>query len=308
MKLLRSSRILGLINNARLVRRFLLITMLTFAVPSNAQVAPSAQEAAGLAADQAGQLREALDDYVGALQALPDPPPEEAIKRLREHIIKVALKLDPAPVVPDEALQQIARAQSTEKSAQNLRDFEAAISQYQNTLHLAPWLASAYLGLGTMQEKLRDYPVAIQSFEFYLLAAPMAKDYLSVQKRIADLRGHFPAGYLQTHSIFTQSALRPAWSLNYCGELIVSGASVEFRDECEPKHSFAFPISDLRSLERRKGPSVFPAVHMPFSVLRIRLRNGKKFDLVPQPPSDEAMTAMEKALKDVAAQNGVALN
>jgi hypothetical protein len=52
MKLLRSSRILGLINNARLVRRFLLITMLTFAVPSNAQVAPSAQEAAGLGCDR----------------------------------------------------------------------------------------------------------------------------------------------------------------------------------------------------------------------------------------------------------------
>jgi tetratricopeptide (TPR) repeat protein len=308
MKLLRISRILGLSSKARPVRCFLLSTMLTSAVPSSAQVVPSAREAAGTAAEQAGQLRQAFDDYVAALQALPDPPPAEDDTRLRKRIITLALKLDPPPVVPDEAVKQIVGTQTTAKSAENLRDFEAAISQYQKALRLAPWVASGYLGLGELQEKLRDYPPAIQNFELYLLAAPTALDSPSIQKRITDLHSRFPAGYLQTHSIFTQSDLRPAWALNYCGELTVSGASVEFRDECEPKHSFAFPISDLRSLERRKGPSVFPGVRMPFPVLRIKLRNGKKFDLAPQPPSEEALTAMEKALKDMAAQNGVALN
>src|SRR6266849_4547513 len=88
-------------------RWLLLFVMFAFAPSSNAQVATSDRETAGLAAEQAGQVREAFDDYLAALQALPDPPPAETDWRLRERIIRVALKLDPPPAVPEEAQQRL---------------------------------------------------------------------------------------------------------------------------------------------------------------------------------------------------------
>ncbi len=83
--------------NSRRAPWLLLCVMFAFAPSSNAQVAPADREAAGLAAEQAGQLREAFDDYVAALQALPESPPADADRRLRERIIKLALRLDPPP-------------------------------------------------------------------------------------------------------------------------------------------------------------------------------------------------------------------
>ena len=295
----------------------LLSLMFEFGPSSNAQTPPSDREAAGLAAEQAGQLRPALDNYVAALQALPDPPPDDADRRLRERIIKVALKLDPPPAVSNEAQQRLTSGQAAAKSAQIPKELKAAASEFQSALRIAPWLASGYFNLGDVQEKLRDYPAAARSFELYLLAAPSAQDAQSVQKKIIDLHCRFPAMYLQTHSIFTQSALRPAWALDSSGELTLSNDSVQFRDTSDAKHSFAFQISDLRSLERRRGPEGFP-------VLRMKLQNGKKYDLVSdvfgqliatgdkgmqatQKAMDEAVNAMEKAVKDAASQHGIVL-
>jgi tetratricopeptide (TPR) repeat protein len=295
----------------------LLVLMFAVALSSNAQVVPSGRETAGLAAEQAGQLHQALDDYVAALQALPDPPPADSDRRLREHIIKLALKLDPPPAVPDEAQQRITNGEATAKTAKIPKDVSAAIPEFQHALRLAPWLPAGYFDLGQAQEKLRDYPAAIRSFEFYLLAAPTAQDADSVQKRIIDLRGRFPAMYLKTHSIFTQSAMRPAWALDTSGELTVSNGSIQFRDSTDPKHSFAFPVSDVRSLERRRGPEGFP-------VLRIGLQNEKKFDLVPdtfghllaagdngvsgmEKAMNEGVAAIEKAIRDMASQQGISL-
>ena len=122
--------------------------------------------------------------------------------------------------------------------------------------------------------------------------------------------------YLKTHSIFTQSAIRPAWEMKPGGELIVSNGSIQFHDPNDAKTSFAFPIGEVRSLERRQGPEGF-------RVLRIKLQNGKHFDLVPdifgnragdngkndiQKAMDEGVNAMEKAIRDLAAENKVALN
>jgi tetratricopeptide (TPR) repeat protein len=264
-----------------------------------------------------GQVRVALDDYLAALQGLPVPPPADADRRLRERIIKLTLQLDPSLVVPDEAQQKITNGEAASKSAQNPKELANAASDFESALRIAPWLANGYFNLGSVEEKLRDYPAAIRSFDLYLLAAPAAQDAESIQKRIADLRGRFPAMYLQTHSIFTQSALRPAWALDSGGELIVSNGSIQFHDATAPKHSFAFQISDLRSLERRRGPEGF-------RVLRIELQNGKKFDLVPDPfphlnatgdktanvmesAMGEGMDAMDKAIREMASQHGIVL-
>jgi hypothetical protein len=49
----------------------------------------------------------------------------------------------------------------------------------------------------------------------------------------------FPVMRLKTHSIWTQSALRPAWQLNPGGELIVGNGSIQFHDPTDTKASFA---------------------------------------------------------------------
>ena len=128
----------------------------------------------------------------------------------------------------------------------------------------------------------------------------------------------FPAMFLKTHSIFTQSELRPAWEMKSGGELIVGNGSVQFRDPNDTKVSFSFPITDVGSLEKRHGPEGF-------RVLRIKLQNGKHFDLVPDVfgksnttsgengkndltmRMDEGVAVMEKAIRDLAAENKVAL-
>ena len=127
----------------------------------------------------------------------------------------------------------------------------------------------------------------------------------------------FPAMRLKTHSIWTQSALRPAWQLDTAGELIVSNGLIQFHDSTDTKASFSFPISDLRSVERRNGPEGL-------RVLRLSLINKKNFDLVPdvfanrpatedkgvgitEKAMDESVSAMEKVIRDMASQHGVVL-
>jgi hypothetical protein len=128
--------------------------------------------------------------------------------------------------------------------------------------------------------------------------------------------GHFPAMYLKTHSILTQNATNPAWEMQPGGELTVANGSLEFKNPADPKNSFSSPIGNVRSVERRRGPEGFP-------VVRIKLQNGKNFDLVPDSTSQPSATgekgknslqamyanadAMEKAIRDMAAENKVVL-
>lgn len=128
--------------------------------------------------------------------------------------------------------------------------------------------------------------------------------------------GHFPAMYVKTHSILTQNATNPAWEMQPGGELTVANGSLEYKNPADPKASFSSPIGNVRSVERRRGPEGFP-------VVRIKLQNGKNFDLVPdftgQPSASgergknwlQAMyadaDAMEKAIRDMAAENKVVL-
>src|SRR6266849_5776539 len=245
-------------------RWLLLCVVFAFALSSRAQVAPSDREAAGLAAEQAGQLRDALDHYLAALQALPESPPADADRRLRERIIRLASKLDPPPAVPAEAQERLAKGQAALKSVTNPEDLGAAFLEFQRALRLAPWWAGGYFTVGESLEKLGYYPAAAGIFELYVLAAPAAKDAETVQKRINDLRGRFPAMYEYAHHFGSGDYVS--------GELIVSNGSIRFGD------SFVFPVSDVRSVERMKRSIAAFFVRMP--ALRIELKNGKKFVLL----------------------------
>lgn len=270
---------------------FFVLAVLALSPQSSAQAAPSARETAGLTAEQNGQLQEAFDDYVAALQALPDPPPLDADRRLRERIIKLALKLDPPPAIPDEAQRRMTSGEAASKSAQKRKELIDAASEFQHALRLAPWLASGYFNLGELQEKLRWYGAAADNFDLYLLAAPTAKDVESVQKRITDLRtSHFEVRGLQTHAL-------GAWEMKP-GDLTVNNGSIQFRYVGEDKDAFSCQVGDLSSLERRRGP-------VGFHVLRIKLQTGEKFDVVAIP--DEGIAVIEKAIRDMASKQGTVL-
>src|SRR5271169_627409 len=104
----------------------------------------------------------------------------------------------------------------------------------------------------------------------------------------------FPAMSLKTHGT--------AWEMQSGGQLTVSNGSIEFRNPKDATSSFAFPVSDVRSLEKRHGPERFP-------VLRIKLQNGHKFDLIPDPnpfnreAMEQGVNAMEKSIRDMASQH-----
>jgi hypothetical protein len=108
----------------------------------------------------------------------------------------------------------------------------------------------------------------------------------------------FPAMSLKTHGT--------AWEMKSGGQLTLSNGSIEFHDPKDATNSFAFPVSDVRSVEKRRGPERFP-------VLRINLQNGQKFDLIPDPnpfsheAMEQSLTAMEKSIRDMASQHGIVL-
>jgi hypothetical protein len=169
----------------------ILVLTWSFLVPiARVSAQTDSAEAAGLAAEQAGRLREALQFYVGAFHALPEPPPLEADRRLRERIIQVALRLNPAPAPPEEAQRRMARGQALFREARDTQDtvgVKDAAAELWQAVRYAPWWPAAAFNLAIAQETLSLYGEARQNFQLYLLASPGAEDASAVQARIYEL-------------------------------------------------------------------------------------------------------------------------
>ncbi len=143
-----------------------------------------------------------------------------------------------------------------------------------------------------MQDKLGDYPAAIRGFELYLLAAPAAQDAESVQKRIIERanysRGSFGAYFRYAHHLGSGDYIS--------GELTLSNGSIQFHESSnDVRNSFAFSVSDVRSVQRKGGPMFLGFLRS----LHIELKNGKKLVFLPMDPGDEGALAIEKAIKDM---------
>lgn len=147
----------------------------------------SALEQAGQAAEGAGKLREAFKQYLAALEAMGEMQSPDTDLRLREQIIKTALRLDPPPVVPPEAERHMVWGQTAVKQVQSMVEYNLALSQFGKAVHLAPWWAEAYFNLAVVQEKAGLDEQAIRHLKLYLLAAPNAKDQPEVQRKIYEL-------------------------------------------------------------------------------------------------------------------------
>ena len=105
----------------------------------------------------------------------------------REKVIELALSLTPPPAIPEEAKKEMAKGKAAFKIAKGRSGYEEAEKHFRKAANLSPWWADAYFNLGLVQEKMRDYRDAKESFEIYLLAAPNAPDATSVKEKIYEL-------------------------------------------------------------------------------------------------------------------------
>lgn len=159
---------------------FVTILVLFFAI-SAPVFSQSSEESAGRAAEQAGKLREALTQYVAALQSVPEGSADD--QRLRETIIKLIQKLSPPPALPEEARRFSVRGQIAIKDAKSAVDFAEASKEFGKALRVAPWWADGYFNQGVALEKAGKYSQAARALKFYLLAAPNAPDVQNVRVR-----------------------------------------------------------------------------------------------------------------------------
>ena len=125
--------------------------------------------------------QETLKQYVSELQN--NPSNDE----LREKIIKLVLDMKVNPAIPKEAIKYKGAWQYAFKEAKTEMDFANAAKEYEKVLLLAPWSAEDYFNSGTTYEKAGNIAEAIKQFNFYLLAAPYAKDANDVLQHIGAL-------------------------------------------------------------------------------------------------------------------------
>ncbi len=134
-----------------------------------------------MASAHAQSPREQLTQMVEQLQKTPTD------NALREKIIRLAREVKPAPAMPEEVERRMARGEAAFESAKDVSGYDNALREFQAAANAAPWYANAYFNLGTAQEKGGKAKAAIESFRFYLLAAPDGKDAAEVKKRIYKL-------------------------------------------------------------------------------------------------------------------------
>jgi HEAT repeat protein len=164
-------------------------------VPDEIKQLNNSSEAQALAqkwkevSEQSGEAREEAGDALGALKGyaaeLKEHPNDRA---LREKIIALAVSMNPKPRAPEEVDELEGQAVAAFKGAQSPADFGDAVNAYKKALLLAPWAAKDYFNLGVAQEKAGSPEDAIESFRYYLLAAPDAEDAKEVRARIGGLK------------------------------------------------------------------------------------------------------------------------
>ncbi len=142
----------------------------------------SNREADGRAMEQSGRPREALTNYIAALQAASEGSADD--QRLRETIIKLVLRIQPPPAIPEEARRFAIRGRTWIKDGKSQSDFEEAAKEFANALRVAPWWADGYFNHAVALEQSGKFSEAIRSLRLYVLAAPAGPDLDKVKDRI----------------------------------------------------------------------------------------------------------------------------
>lgn len=123
-----------------------------------------------------------LTDLIAQLQSSPDD------QELRKKIIKLVSTMSTKPEMPDELNELLGQAKYVMKNAKVPEDYNDAVDAFKKASLLAPWVGDIYYNLGVAQEKAENQADAIDSFSFYLLAKPHAKDKAAVEEKIGALK------------------------------------------------------------------------------------------------------------------------
>ncbi len=161
----------------------------------------------GKAAEGAGKYREALTRYIGAAQSSAEGSAEhkEAMahylsalklvteasrddRGLRKGVAHIVHKINPSPVISDEAVMLEGRAEAAAKPVQAPEETAIDAFEYKQAFERAPWSAGYYFNRGLVLEKSGAYREAIESFRLYLLSMPDAGDAREAKKKIGALQ------------------------------------------------------------------------------------------------------------------------
>jgi tetratricopeptide (TPR) repeat protein len=130
---------------------------------------------------QAQTPQQTLTQYISDLQKNPND------FALRGKIIRHVQGMKQKPAIPKEVVKHEGAAEYAFKSAKNESDYLDSAKEYEKALIIAPWLARDYFNCGVAYEKAGSFKEAINYFNFYLIAAPDARDGDAVHKRIGGL-------------------------------------------------------------------------------------------------------------------------
>jgi tetratricopeptide (TPR) repeat protein len=158
---------------------FFLFAVLCLPVLIDAQTAkpagPSRQQAADAAA------RKQLASYMADFRDNPEDT------ELRDKIIDLAKTLKPAPVVPQAAKADFAKAIAQLKAASTAADYRAAAKAFEQVAAKVPWYADAYYNTASAYAKANDYDSANRNLTLYMDAARPGTDTTAAEDLRRDL-------------------------------------------------------------------------------------------------------------------------
>jgi tetratricopeptide (TPR) repeat protein len=109
-------------------------------------------------------------------------------QEIRKRIIAFVRTMTAKPPLPADFNEVFGKASYQFKNAKDWQDYFAAAGTFGEAAELAPWLPDVYFNMGLAQEKMHAYGEAIESYGFYLLAAPNAADAKQVEQKIGGLK------------------------------------------------------------------------------------------------------------------------
>jgi hypothetical protein len=134
-------------------------------------------EATAAAAAAAGNYQQAFVHYLSAYEALPDAAPTADDRRLRERIIDVVRRLNTRPAIPAEAAAHFDKATQLLEAeavlgAGGTATAEAAATELQRAIRIAPWWPEATFKLAGLEQKLQRVDAALINLNLYKRADP----------------------------------------------------------------------------------------------------------------------------------------
>lgn len=107
---------------------------------------------------------------------------------LRREIIQLVLEMPHPPPPSPKFEEEIGAAGYAFKHAASPADFQASIAAFKKASLLAPWVSNVYYNIALADEKVQAFDDAIANFNWYLTAAPHAKDAADVYQKIGALQ------------------------------------------------------------------------------------------------------------------------